>query len=66
MGKLYIRQITNWRRRTYEILREHCPEKADWEYIKLWEADIPRRYGDKVRHLHTFVDDIGYRLTRRN
>jgi len=35
-------------RRSYEILLEHAPEKADWENIKIWEADIPRRYGDKV------------------
>ena len=36
------------RRRTYEILQEHIPEKADWDYVKAWEADIPRRHGDQV------------------
>ena len=36
------------RRRSYEILLEHCPEKANWEHIMALEAEIPRRYGDKV------------------
>jgi len=36
------------RRRSYEILLEHCPEKANWDYVKEIEADIPRKYGDKV------------------
>jgi hypothetical protein len=35
-------------RRTYEILLEHRPEKADMQYIQALEADIPKRYGDRV------------------
>ena len=48
MGISNINRKLTGSRRSYEILLDHCPEKADWEYIKAWEADIPRRYGDKV------------------
>ena len=55
MGKSIINSKLKGSRRSYEILLEHCPEKADWEHIKAWEADIPRRYGDKViTHKITF------------
>jgi len=41
-------KLANRSRRTYEVLQEHCPKKANWEYIKSWEADIPRKHGDKA------------------
>jgi hypothetical protein len=47
-GQFHFNPFIDSSRRSYEILLEHCPEKANWEYIKAWEADIPRRYGDKV------------------
>jgi len=48
MGFFSLGTRVNGSRRTYEILQEHIPEKADWDYVKAWEADIPRRHGDQV------------------
>lgn len=54
MGFISIYRLIN-SRRTYEILLEHCPEKADMQYILALEADIPRRYGDRVTALSVLL-----------
>ena len=66
MGISNINSKLTGSRRSYEILLEHCPEKADWECIKVWEADIPRRYGDKVITYEVIFLMPGNCITRRH
>ena len=66
MGMTNVNNKLTGSRRSYEILLEHCPEKAVWEYIKAWEADIPRRYGDKVITHEIVLLMPGDRITRRH
>lgn len=65
MGNLILNKSPDNSRRSYEILLEHCPTKADWDYVKDMESDIPRRYGDKVIAFEKFYSlTLGYGVAR--
>ncbi|KKZ68200.1 glycerol 3-phosphatase 1 [[Emmonsia] crescens] len=51
-------------RRTIDVIRMFKPDRANWEYVKSLEADLPKKYGSEAHEIPGAKDLLNQAMTR--